>query len=264
MKIYSISEVSKMFGVSCESLRNYERRGLITPTRTKTGYRAYTFTDVYIISKICVLRSAGYSFREIERFKTAEYEQALSLRESRLLQMEADVDYQKLKLQAVRQEYQELLSLQRGSAPIEWVMCPRMLRINNQVNDSFLINDHIVTWANHLPIVRISPAFSVEAIESGEAEIRFGYAVSLEIGERLGLSDMPGVQRKESVRCLTTTVNSKGPNMLTSHSLAGVQDYCLQNGYRISDEVWGVTICSFIEQGETTRYHRLYIPVRPA
>ena len=42
MKQYTIGDVSKRLGISRDSLRFYEKKGIITPQKLENGYRCYT------------------------------------------------------------------------------------------------------------------------------------------------------------------------------------------------------------------------------
>lgn len=41
-----IKQFAKAFGVSTETVRNYERRGLVQPTRDQAGHRRFEQADV--------------------------------------------------------------------------------------------------------------------------------------------------------------------------------------------------------------------------
>lgn len=65
----SITEVSRMFGLSIETLRYYERIGLIPKVHRKTnGYRDYTEEDIQWIYYAKVLRQAGVSIDAMIRY----------------------------------------------------------------------------------------------------------------------------------------------------------------------------------------------------
>lgn len=56
----TIKEVSEKFGVSQDTLRYYERVGMIPPvTRTASGLRNYSENDVKWVSLAICMRSAG-------------------------------------------------------------------------------------------------------------------------------------------------------------------------------------------------------------
>lgn len=56
---YTISEVSRLFGIGIDSLRYYERLGIITPARAANGYRIYSLSDMYQLASIKELRGLG-------------------------------------------------------------------------------------------------------------------------------------------------------------------------------------------------------------
>lgn len=262
MKEYNISEVANMLDISSESLRKYERRGLIAPLRNENGYRAYTKPDIYILSGLRLLRNAGYSLDEIKKLNKASYEEVLLLKKKRCEELENEIEYRQLVLQALQKEYEELKALESEAHLIKWTNSPAMLRVTNQINDTFMVEDkNIVRWVEHLPIVCVSPSFSKEAVLNGCDEVRFGYAVPLSLAQKLGLSKTPGAEVKPSIKCLTAIVYSEDENYLNARMLKRVLEFCDEKNLEVSGEVWGMTISKHREEGATRRYHRLYIPV---
>ena len=62
-------ELAKRAGVGVETLRFYERRGLIAkPARTPSGYRQYTPDEVERVRFIRRARDLGFSLAEIRHF----------------------------------------------------------------------------------------------------------------------------------------------------------------------------------------------------
>ena len=53
-----ISRVARLVGISPSILRSWENLGLVSPTRTKSGYRLYTENDVRILKRAQFLRRA--------------------------------------------------------------------------------------------------------------------------------------------------------------------------------------------------------------
>ncbi|MEU3315392.1 MerR family transcriptional regulator [Streptomyces sp. NPDC048387] len=56
-----IGEMVRRTGVSERLLRYYEEQGLLTPTRSPSGYRAYSDADVDTVRRIRTLLAAGLS-----------------------------------------------------------------------------------------------------------------------------------------------------------------------------------------------------------
>ncbi|MFS1512456.1 MerR family transcriptional regulator [Chengkuizengella sp. SCS-71B] len=63
-----IGELSKLTGVSIRSLRYYEQKGLITPTRLDNGYREYHTFTVDEVKTIQFYLSLGLSTEQISNF----------------------------------------------------------------------------------------------------------------------------------------------------------------------------------------------------
>lgn len=63
-----IGELAKQAGVNTQTIRFYERRGLIkTPARTQSGYRAYSDSSVQVVRFIKQSKKLGYTLAEIKQ-----------------------------------------------------------------------------------------------------------------------------------------------------------------------------------------------------
>lgn len=69
MKIkYSIGEISKIYNISTDTLRHYEKIGLIKPDRSKNSYRVYKLFDIWKLNVIKTMKNLGISLKEIKIF----------------------------------------------------------------------------------------------------------------------------------------------------------------------------------------------------
>ena len=62
----TIHEVAKLNGISTDSLRYYEKIGLLTPSRGDNKYRYYTLDDLMILNLIREFRTLNFSFPQIK------------------------------------------------------------------------------------------------------------------------------------------------------------------------------------------------------
>jgi DNA-binding transcriptional MerR regulator len=67
VQFLNASEAASRLGVSTKALRLYEQRGLITPTRTAAGYRAYGPDEMSRAAEIAALRALGFSLAQVAR-----------------------------------------------------------------------------------------------------------------------------------------------------------------------------------------------------
>ncbi|MEY8662887.1 MerR family transcriptional regulator [Ligilactobacillus faecis] len=62
-------EVSQLFGLSIDTLRYYERIGIIPPiARDKNGYRDYKTTDLNWIYLVKTLRKTGMPINALQKY----------------------------------------------------------------------------------------------------------------------------------------------------------------------------------------------------
>ncbi|OOM76662.1 HTH-type transcriptional regulator AdhR [Clostridium puniceum] len=67
----SIAEVSKEFGISTDTLRYYERIGLLPPVqRNSSGYREYDDEDLEWVYFVTSMRNAGISVESLIEYVT--------------------------------------------------------------------------------------------------------------------------------------------------------------------------------------------------
>jgi DNA-binding transcriptional MerR regulator len=83
------SEAARRLGVSAKALRLYEERGLVAPTRTAAGWRAYGPVQMERAAEIAALRTLGFSLAQVERVLSGDaqgLEPALAAHQARLEQ----------------------------------------------------------------------------------------------------------------------------------------------------------------------------------
>ncbi len=65
---YKINEISKLYGIGADSLRYYERIGVLKPRRGENGYRLYSLKDIYKLNIIRDLRRLDFSMKQIKEY----------------------------------------------------------------------------------------------------------------------------------------------------------------------------------------------------
>lgn len=65
--LFSISVAAELAGLHPQTLRIYEREGLLDPARSPGGTRRYSRNDISRLQEICTLASAGLNMAGIRR-----------------------------------------------------------------------------------------------------------------------------------------------------------------------------------------------------
>jgi len=88
--VYVISVAAELAGVHPQTLRIYERRGLVEPARTQGGSRRYSEHDIETLRRIQELTNAGVSLAGVER--VLELEARLADASARIAELERELD----------------------------------------------------------------------------------------------------------------------------------------------------------------------------
>lgn len=86
--VYVISVAAELAGVHPQTLRVYERKGLLDPTRTRGGSRRFSERDLARLRRIQQLTAAGLNLEGVRR----------------VLELEAEVERLRAELEAARAE----------------------------------------------------------------------------------------------------------------------------------------------------------------
>lgn len=107
--VYVISVAAELTGLHPQTLRAYERMGLITPGRTGGGGRRYSARDIDLLREIAQLTAVGIGIEGVRRILELENQvSALSLRVGELA----------AELEATRVALREALSRPRTPPPM--------------------------------------------------------------------------------------------------------------------------------------------------
>lgn len=110
---FSIQEAAKMADMTAETLRHYDRIGLVTPAKrdTATGYRYYTKQEIVRLNTIRALRYMDLTLTEIKKILEMDqlenvidfFRKAERMADDKI----AKLQYAKSKIRAAREDYEK-------------------------------------------------------------------------------------------------------------------------------------------------------------
>ena len=98
--VYVISVAAELAGVHPQTLRIYERKGLLDPARTTGGSRRYSEQDIAQMRRIQDLTNAGVNLEGVRRILELEADIARLQSEIDTLRREAETEIDRLRRQA--------------------------------------------------------------------------------------------------------------------------------------------------------------------
>lgn len=118
--VFMIGVAAELAGMHPQTLRMYERRGLVSPSRSRGGTRLYSQRDVARLRRIQEMSETGLNLTGIER--VLELERALEGALARVRQLEAEMLAQaaaaRAELEAMRRSLStEIVHIRRGGPP---------------------------------------------------------------------------------------------------------------------------------------------------
>jgi MerR family transcriptional regulator/heat shock protein HspR len=114
MAVYVISVAAELAGVHPQTLRIYERKGLLGPARTLGGSRRYSDHDIELLRRIQDLTSAGLNLEGVKRVIELEAEVVRLRRELAEVRDEA-----RLAIEQVHRQYRRDL-VPFDMSPVRW------------------------------------------------------------------------------------------------------------------------------------------------
>ncbi len=121
MSIYLIGEVAKQSGLSVETIRYYEKEGLLEkPRRKESGYRQYNHDVIARLSFIQQAKELGFSLKEIGELlsiksdKNNVCDDVKQLAQQKLVNIESKIKL----LQRMKRSLKKLVNVCPSKAPV--------------------------------------------------------------------------------------------------------------------------------------------------
>jgi MerR family transcriptional regulator/heat shock protein HspR len=108
--VYVISVAAELAGVHPQTLRIYERKGLLEPGRTQGGSRRYSEADIALLRRIQDLTNEGLNLAGVKKVLALELELERSRAEADELRSQAAEDVDRVH----RQYRRDLVPLQQA------------------------------------------------------------------------------------------------------------------------------------------------------
>jgi len=129
-------ELARMAGVPIDTVRYYERQGLLpTPSRTASGYRQYGHDDVGRLRFVRRAKALGFTLEEIRDLLglSARREADMAGMKAAAIQKLADIDDKLAELQRIRAGLDALVASCPGHGPLEH--CPILDALAHERHD---------------------------------------------------------------------------------------------------------------------------------
>lgn len=179
---YKINEISKLYGIGVDSLRYYEKLGLLSPRRDTNGYRLYNLKDMYKLTIIRNLRELDFSMAQIKTYlerQTLDNTLTLLRSEQELLQQHLQKMQEQSKLLQERiAALTAAKEIQTGIVTVKTLPERRCVQLNQHITRDeemdFIIKRLHRKYENQVRDIgnqQIGAFFSIEDFKQGKSNV---------------------------------------------------------------------------------------------
>lgn len=265
--IYRVGEISKLLGVTTESLRNYQKLEIIEPRKDNDStYKHFNPISVGRLLAMRKMRNAGYSLSDISQsmkeFSLQEYYDTFN-NNTQLLKQE--YEYTKNLIERMESHLSFTRKLTDEQIQFKIDKSPTFYCFDYMVDNEITIEDcylkHFVQWAEHMLFVLNYSPCSLESLSNGSTSLRIGLAVEEKHLNLLNLNVSKPVYMRTSKLSIICPIRHYLNGKLIEKYAEKLQEFILNNNITTIGELFYVNEVSFHQNGEEHFYSKLYIPL---
>ncbi len=250
---YSVGEIASILGISAQTIRKYEQKGIIRPTREDNNYRSFEAPDITMLFRIRLWRNMGFSFGEIQELVSRNRSRSVTeLYEKQMEHLQQEIDRLQMMVRCA-EKHQALYQAQTepdGQIRIEdtgELYC-LFYRKNRIILKEYLHDKVLKTTLEYSPPFR----YIIELPDPREDIQKGDYRVGL-AAFRNEIEAFPEIDRLTHIpacRCATVMiqhkvakVKGKWENVSMKQELenSGIYRFIDENGFRTKGNIFGLT-----------------------
>jgi DNA-binding transcriptional MerR regulator len=252
---YTISEFAELLGVTVDTIRLYEKYGIVKPIKNKkNNYRYFDDLDARNMLMSRWFRSLEFSMQEVSSLtRKNTMDVIINKINERKDNLTREIESKMIllkKLEEITENFSDIESQKNKCVTKE---LPGIYRIrqtdkNNLVKSEDLIKK-VEEWMKYLPFAYFS--FHINSMDVLSKEDAFDYNWGLAIEEEeakfLGISADEGIEYIEAKKYISSVIKAAG-DYITRESIQFMIDYIKENQLKINGDIIGRIILT-----ETTK-----------
>lgn len=261
--------VSRLFGLSDEGLRMYERYGVLNPEKdTTNGYRNYTVMDMVTLLYSRMYRQCGFTLAETSHLvNEAELPEIGRALEEKAEELEYLLSIQQRRVRMLRENCRLMAVAEKNLGLCIRARRPDMYRFeifkDGQVTDTSQVAEQLPKWVDLAPLTFLSSRYVESSISFGHSQDSIcisGLGVLTEDAELLGIQESDCVHYHPAEDCVMSFVQSDSDALRAD--MDHMLEYLSHQGLEMAGDVLVRAIVSTHHDREFNRYLQLWMPVK--
>lgn len=252
-QFYRIGDVSDRLGISRDTLRFYEKKGMIKPQKQQNGYRCYTYHDLRVLLDIMFYRKFNFTIEEINGIMLhSTYDSIQDMLQKKIEEEIGQLNRHKQSLKSLR--------ITKGI----------MSRVEHHLKDysimalpEFYVLEDQMVWGRQqlFELCYIYEEFALGMHGCGIESVSQHLVVPVEAVIKLGMENaLNGELWISRSRCVYTIVEADHYSPSHSHILDAVT-WAQDQGYVLEGKVLAGYLLNCVKDGEPVYYIELYLPI---
>lgn len=167
---YNVSDLSKILGVTTNTIRRYEKEGFITPERDKSDYRWYEEFDICKTAIIRLLIKCGFTHTEIKNMLDNKPDKISEIYNSRLKEIDREMSRLYFLRHWLKDNIQLFDTLEQIGSGFMTMKCPALKYILYSKGGQLLNEKERLETINHfmytIPEVQLIRIFKLEDVKN--------------------------------------------------------------------------------------------------
>ena len=265
---YTIREFAELLGVTVDTLRLYEKHGIINPTKDKrNSYRYFNDFDARNMLMSRWYRSLEFSMQEAASLTgRADSNVIIEKVQDRKKQLEEEIKQKNMLLQKMSEITLEYEEIDYRLETCSLKELPGVYRIKqtekNRLRKDSSLTEIVEEWMKYLPFTFFS--FHIDRQEALSENNCFNYNWGLAVFEgdarRLKLTPDEGVEYIPPASCVSSLIISTS-DYITKDSIFFMLEYIKEKGYKIDGDIFGKIVLTETSETQRRTYIEVNIPV---
>lgn len=275
---YRVGKLARLLGVTTESLRNYQRLGIVEPRGD--GRSVYNCFDPISVGRLLAMRklqAAGCKLADVSRsmkeYSLKEYLRAIR---ANVLDARRELEYQKCRIERMESHLAFAENFSDGEVAadelfdhgdrIRVAMSPALYCFDYLVGDAITIDDshleEFAQWTQHMLFVLNYSPCDLDGLFNGADPIKIGLAVETRYVTVLNLDVAPPVYLRPPRLSVVCPIQHSLNGKTFGDAAQRISEFLKLNRLSPTEGAYYVNEISYHRHSQEHFFSKLYLPVR--
>ncbi len=257
---YLIGNVAKLFGMSIEGIRNYEKYDIVFPQRKPDSqYRTFSYLDITSLIRSKMYKAMGFSMKEIGYLTNdADVGDIIPLLQNRKAALASEYEYIHGQIECIDDMIFRIATMRERLNTVRICEKPAIYRFEFSKNGVVYHDSETVRlfqeWISFAP-------FSFMSSRYYNGDVYGGIAIHAKYATLLGLKETSLVQYHPACICLQTVVEEENNEYSDNKCLEQLKQFADHHNFELDGQMYGYTMLGLHKKTSYQRYREIFAEI---